>query len=186
MALTRKRGFDIVAATTGIVVFTPVMVALAVAIPASDGDSLLFRQRRQGIRRQTFTILKFRTMRAGKVSRIGRWLRGTGIDEVTQFINVLRGDMSMVGPRPLTPDDVVRFGWDDPSHDSRWGIKPGITGLCQVFGGDDLDESFRLDIQYLQDQSLRLDLELVAISFAINCFGKRRIRRLLRNHRYMP
>ena len=76
---------------------------------------------------QPFTILKFRSMRDGRVTRIGRLIRATGLDELPQFVNILRGDMSAVGPRPLTADDVARLGWTTPQHDFRWQSRPGDT-----------------------------------------------------------
>src|SRR4051812_45218781 len=114
-----KRLFDLVGALGGLIAFSPVMALIAAAIVLEDGWPVLFRQERLGRRRRPFTILKFRSMKDGRITRVGRVLRATGLDELPQFINILRGDMSAVGPRPLTESDVARLGWTTPRHDFR-------------------------------------------------------------------
>ena len=175
----RKRLFDLAGAAAGLLVFSPVMAVVTAAIVLDDGWPVLFRQERLGWRRRTFTILKFRSMREGRVTRVGRILRATGLDELPQFINVLRGDMSAVGPRPLTESDVIRLGWTAPRHDFRWRVLPGLTGLAQVTEGRSGRLSLCLDRRYVSRPNLALDVKLVAISFAINALGKHRVRRLL-------
>ena len=129
-----KRLFDIAGALAGVVVFAPVMAVVAVAVLIDDGRPLLFPQERLGYRRRPFVIWKFRTMRDGKVTRAGRVLRASGLDEITQFFNILKGDMSAVGPRPLTDADVQRLGWGRAAVDFRWEVRPGLTGLAQIAG----------------------------------------------------
>jgi lipopolysaccharide/colanic/teichoic acid biosynthesis glycosyltransferase len=175
-----KRALDLVVAGTACMALAPVVAGVALAVWFEDGRPPLFSQRRIGRERQPFTILKLRSMREGKVTRIGRWLRCTGIDELPQFVNVCRGDMSVVGPRPLTKNDVDRLGWSDAIHDCRFAAKPGITGLSQLMAGRGARASERLDRLYLRRQSLSLDLQLIALSFAANLLGKRGVRRLLR------
>src|SRR6185295_19058320 len=102
----QQRIFDVIGAAAGLLAFAPLGTLIAVAVLVDDGGPVIFRQERIGYRRQPFQILKFRTMRDGRVTRIGRVLRATGLDEVPQFVNILRGDMSAVGPRPLTAADV--------------------------------------------------------------------------------
>jgi lipopolysaccharide/colanic/teichoic acid biosynthesis glycosyltransferase len=116
----------------GLLFFAPVMAATALAILLEDGRPVLFRQQRLGRRRRPFTILKFRSMREGRVTRVGRILRATSLDELPQFVNILRGELSAVGPRPLTSADTERFGWIDAAHDFRWSVPPGLTGLAQI------------------------------------------------------
>jgi lipopolysaccharide/colanic/teichoic acid biosynthesis glycosyltransferase len=174
-----KRLFDLVGVATGLLAFSPVMAAIAAAIVVEDGWPVLFRQERLGRSRRPFTILKFRSMRDGRVTRVGRMLRATGLDEIPQFINILRGDMSAVGPRPLTRSDVTRLGWTTRRYDFRWGVRPGLTGLAQVTQARSGRQSLSLDRHYVTRQSLSLDVRLVAVSFAINALGKRRVRRLL-------
>ena len=174
-----KRLFDLVGAAAGLLAFSPAMATIAAAIVLEDGFPVLFRQERLGRRRRPFTILKFRSMRNGRITRVGRMLRPTGLDELPQFINILHGDMSAVGPRPLTESDVMRLGWMAPRYDFRWRVLPGLTGLAQVVEVRSGRLSLVLDRRYVACQSLWLDVRLVAVSFAINALGKRRVRRLL-------
>ena len=126
------------------------MGAVAAAVRLG-GPPVLFRQTRLGRGRRPFTILKFRSMANGKVTPVGRVLRATGLDELPQsyelpqFINILRGEMSAVGPRPLTQADVERLGWTGPEYDFRWLARPGLTGLAQIAGSDSPQASLELD-----------------------------------------
>jgi len=176
-----KRVFDVIGAAAGLVVFAPVIVVIAGAILLDDGGPILFRQARIGKDRHLFDILKFRSMRDGAVTRVGRRLRATGLDELPQFLNILNGEMSAVGPRPLTEYDVRRLGWDAPRYDFRWRVRPGLTGLAQVNATTSTNRvSMMLDRRYIAEQCVSLDLALVAASFAVNVFGKARVRRFLR------
>jgi len=174
-----KRLFDVGGAAAGLLAFSPIIAVVAAAIVLEDGWPVLFRQERLGRRRRPFTILKFRSMRDGRITRVGQVLRATGLDELPQFVNILRGDMSAVGPRPLTESDVTRLGWMAPRYDFRWRVLPGLTGLAQVTAARSGRLSLGLDRRYVARQSLSLDVRLVAVSFAINALGKRRVRRLL-------
>ena len=175
-----KRALDLLVAGTAGVLFAPVLAAVTIAVWLEDGGAPLFSQPRVGRRREPFTILKIRTLHESQVTRVGQWLRHTGIDELPQFVNVCRGQMSVVGPRPLTPRDVARLGWSAAAYDWRFSAKPGITGLSQLLTGRGSRSSERLDRLYLRRQSLSLDLQLIALSFAVNLLGKRRLRRLMR------
>ena len=152
-----KRALDVAGACAGLVVFAPVMALAVAAVLVDDGRPVLFRQERVGLRRRMFQILKFRTMRDGRITRVGRWLRATGLDEIPQFVNILRGEMSAVGPRPLTDADVQRLGWSGAAFDFRWHQRPGLTGLAQILGGASGDESLELDRAYLARWSPALD-----------------------------
>jgi lipopolysaccharide/colanic/teichoic acid biosynthesis glycosyltransferase len=174
------RVFDVIGASAGLVAFGPAMVAIMAAMRIDDGGPVLFRQERLGYHRRPFEILKFRSMRDGRVTRVGRLLRATGLDELPQFVNILRGDMSAVGPRPLTPDDVARLGWGEPQFDFRWTCRPGLTGLAQLLGARADDDALLLDRVHASAWSAVLDCQLIAWSFAVNAFGKARIRRWLR------
>ncbi len=179
--LDTKRLFDIGLSAFALGLFIPVQVASSIAIRNEDGGPALFPQERIGKARRPFRVLKLRTMHEGQVTRMGRWLRGTGLDETMQFWNVLRGEMSIVGPRPLTQRDLERLNfWRD---DARFSVRPGITGLAQIFGGKSARHSRALDALYARRPSLTLDLRLIAISFAMNLFGKERIKRGLRQSR---
>ncbi len=174
------RAFDIVGALAGLAVFAPLMIAIAAAVLVEDGRPILFRQRRLGLRRLPFQILKFRSMRDGTVTGVGRLLRGTGLDELPQFFNILRGEMSAVGPRPLTAEDVNRLGWNGAAFDFRWSCRPGLTGLAQLAGARADDESLALDRRHADAWRPGLDCELIGWSFAVNAFGKTRVRKWLR------
>jgi lipopolysaccharide/colanic/teichoic acid biosynthesis glycosyltransferase len=182
-----KRAFDVAGACAGLLVFAPVMAIAFAAVFIEDGRPLLFRQERLGYRRRPFSILKIRTMRDGRPTRVGAVLRATGLDEVPQFLNILAGDMSAVGPRPLTESDVRRLGWSRPEFDFRWKEKPGLTGLAQLVSPPFSRESLELDRAYTARWSPLLDCRLIALSFAVNVFGKSRVQRALRGKkRFLP
>lgn len=172
--------FDVAGACAGLVVFAPVMAAVAIAVLIDDGRPLFFRQQRIGYRRRPFSILKIRTMRDGRTTRVGRVLRATGLDEVPQLVNVLSGEMSAVGPRPLTESDVTRLGWTGEAFDFRWEAKPGLTGLAQIVGPTLPIEALELDRTYAGSWNPLLDCRLIALSFAVNVFGKVRVQQFVR------
>ena len=175
-----KRAFDVVGACAGLLVFAPVMAVVIPAVLLDDGGPVLFRQPRLGLRRRPFFILKIRTMRGGGVTRVGRILRATGLDEIPQFINILSGEMSAVGPRPLTESDVQRLEWTGAEFDFRWEARPGLTGLAQLVGPDSPQAALDLDRTYTRQWYPWLDCRLIALSFAVNVFGKARVRKLAR------
>ena len=174
----RKRVFDVAGAIGGLLLFSPVLAAVSAAILLDDGPPVLYAQPRLGKGRRPFTILKFRSMRDGRVTRVGRMLRATGLDELPQFVNILRGDMSAVGPRPLTADDAARLGWLTPRHDFRWRVAPGLTGLAQLEGPPSPARALALDRCYVARGTLLVDVRMIALSFAVNVLGKQRVRRL--------
>jgi lipopolysaccharide/colanic/teichoic acid biosynthesis glycosyltransferase len=175
-----KRAFDIVGACAGLLVFAPMMAIAITAVFIDDGRPVFFRQQRLGYRRRPFSILKIRTMRDGGTTRVGKVLRATGLDEIPQFINILSGEMSAVGPRPLTESDVQRLGWTGVETDFRWEMQPGLTGLAQIVGAPSTHDALELDRTYTARWSPLLDCQLIALSFAVNLFGKSRVQRRLR------
>lgn len=175
-----KRILDLMAAGTACVAFAPLAAGIALAIWLEDGGSPLFLQARIGYQRRPFTVFKFRTMRDQQVTRVGRWLRQTGLDELPQFINVCAGQMSVIGPRPLTALDIQRLGWGHLDHDWRFEAKPGITGLSQLLAGRSARYSRRLERLYLRRQSFLLDLQVIGLTFGVCVLGKRVVRRWLR------
>jgi lipopolysaccharide/colanic/teichoic acid biosynthesis glycosyltransferase len=181
--MTLKRAFDVAGSCAGLLVFAPVMAVVIPAVLIDDGPPVLFRQRRLGLYRRPFSILKIRTMRDGSPTRVGRVLRATGLDEIPQFINILSGEMSAVGPRPLTESDVARLGWTGPEFASRWDVKPGLTGLAQIVGPPSPLDALELDRTYAARWSPWLDCQLVALSFAVNVFGKARVQRAVASWR---
>jgi sugar transferase EpsL len=163
-----KRVFDLFFATLALAVLSPVLTLVAILILVFIGRPVLFRQERPGLHGEPFTILKFRTMRedrdaAGRLlpdskrlTRLGRFLRRTSLDELPELVNVIRGEMSLVGPRPLLMRYLDRYS---PEQRRRHELKPGITGWTQLNGRNALtwEEKFRLDLWYVEHRSLLLD-----------------------------
>ena len=174
-----KRLIDIALSVVGIITFLPVFLLIPILIRLDDGGPVFFRQARLGQFKRPFRIYKFRSMRDGRVTRIGRWLRRSGLDEIPQFLNIYKGEMSVVGPRPLTLADVQRLGWDTRYYIARWQIKPGLTGLSQLYAGRSAHHSWFYDKAYLKNPHLWLDLQIILLSFAMNVLGKRRVRNWL-------
>ncbi len=174
-----KKYFDGLAVTVGLILIGWVLVLIALSIWLLDGRPILFRQQRIGLNKQPFSIYKFRTMQNEVVTKSGKFLRQTGLDELAQILNILQGDMSVVGPRPLTQADITRLGWDDAYHAKRWAIKPGITGLAQLYGGRSAKLSWQMDRVYQAQMSWWLDTRIVLWSLMVNVLGKKRVRQFL-------
>lgn len=171
-----KKCFDALAVLVGLCLIGWVLVLIVLGIWLVDGRPILFRQQRIGLNKQPFSIYKFRTMHNEVVTKTGKYLRQTGLDELAQILNILQGDMSVVGPRPLTQADIIRLGWNDAYHAKRWAIKPGITGLAQLYGGHSAKYSWHMDSVYHARMSWWLDMRIVLWSLAVNVLGKRRVR----------
>lgn len=170
-----KRLFDVVFSLIGIIVFMVPAAVICVCIKLLEHHPILFRQQRVGRFKKDFTILKFQTLVDNQPTKIGKVLRETGLDEVPQFINVLRGDMSIVGPRAIDRTDMVRMQWDDDYHARRWQCRPGITGYAQFYSSHLSKASFLLDMKYIERHNIFIDFLIIAATFAINILGKRRI-----------
>lgn len=164
-----RRSVDLAAAAVSLAVLAPLFGVLMLAVRLAMGWPVLFRQARAGKDGAEFTILKLRTMRAERypgepdperLTRLGRFLRSTSLDELPQLINVVRGEMSLIGPRPTLPEQVARYG---PHERRRLEIKPGLTGWAQVNGRNSLTwpERIELDIWYIDNRSLRLDIRIL-------------------------
>jgi putative colanic acid biosynthesis UDP-glucose lipid carrier transferase len=161
-----KRLGDVTLAASGLAVAIPLMAALAALIRLDSPGPILFFQRRTGLQQRPFTLVKLRTMDdLRRVTRVGRWLRPLGLDELPQLWNVLRGDMSLVGPRPEVPERVEVLRHRLPAYDARHFMRPGITGWAQVNGlrGDisPSTERLRRDLEYVREWSLALDLRIL-------------------------
>jgi lipopolysaccharide/colanic/teichoic acid biosynthesis glycosyltransferase len=178
-----QRHLDLIVAVAGLVLLGPLMLLIALLIRLDDAGPVLFTQLRVGEDRRLFRIYKFRTMRDGWITGIGRWLRATGLDELPQLVNVLGGDMSLIGPRPLTEADVRRLGWDGDAYSARWSVRPGVVGLAQLYAGRGARLSWFLDSSYVRGRSIALDARIVAMSAAVGIVGKRRVRGWLRSRR---
>ena len=177
-----KRAVDLVIAVTCLVALLPIYVVVAVAIWLESGSPVLFRQERAGLRGRPFLMFKFRSMVANaeqetgpvwaatndaRVTRVGAFLRRTHLDELPQFWNVLRGEMSVVGPRPERPVFLAKLDKEIPGFSSRCTVKPGITGLAQVSNGYTQStraarRKLRYDIHYIRNYCFLLDLKIMA------------------------
>src|ERR1051326_5341919 len=179
-----KRARDIVFALFGIIVLSPVWLIVAIAIKLSDGGRIFYAQDRVGQAGKLFRIIKFRTMKEGaeqktgpelaslndpRVTPLARWLRRYRIDETPQIINMIKGQMSLVGPRPDRPEFVERFRAEIPGYVERFKVKPGITGLAQIRGHYHTDASIKLkyDLAYIYNDSFLFDLVIMAETLRI-------------------
>ena len=181
-----RRVLELTVAVTALLVLAPLLLVIAIVIVATSRGPVIYRQQRVGLGGQTFEILKFRTMTRGavelaeelfarvdngsgplnklyddpRVTRVGRWLRRSSLDELPQLWNVVNGTMALVGPRPATPQEVARFTARDHR---RHAVRPGVTGITQVSGRSDLDweDAIRLDLDYVQHRSLWFDVRIL-------------------------
>jgi sugar transferase EpsL len=168
-----KRAIDVTVAIGVLVVLSPVLLVIAAAVAVALGRPVLFRQERPGLRGRPFTLYKFRTMSsatdangallpdAERLTRFGRFLRSSSLDELPELVNVLRGEMSLVGPRPLLMQYLDRYSAEQMR---RHDVRPGITGWVQVNGRNDQswERKFELDVWYVDHASLRLDFQIIA------------------------
>jgi sugar transferase EpsL len=168
-----KRALDVTVAAVGLVLLSPLLTVVAIAIRMTMGKPVLFQQVRPGKYARPFTLLKFRTMNNGKdregrllpdgerLTRLGCFLRTCSLDELPQLWNVLRGDISLVGPRPLLTEYLERY---TPEQGRRHEVMPGVTGWAQVNGRNALswEEKFVLDAWYVEHWGLGLDLKILA------------------------
>jgi len=191
-----KRAFDVALSAAGLVVSLPLWVLFAAAVKMEDGGPVFFTQERVGLNGRIFRALKFRSMipdaeartgpvqaaaRDPRITRVGGFLRATAMDELPQLWNIFVGDMSFVGPRPLRPGEVDVMGdghvvalKDIRGYEDRHRVRPGLTGLAQVYAPRDLPRAgkFRLDCFYLKRAGFCLDLKLLLLSFWITGRGK--------------
>jgi len=176
-----KSGFDIFSSSLGLILLLPIMIVVGIISILYQGFPILFAHERLGKDGRPFTMIKFRTMESGKslsaehdIIRLtpwGRVLRRTSIDELPVLFNVMKGDMSLVGPRPMPIKYLSRF---NESQILRLKVKPGITGLAQVTGRNSLswEERFQLDVQYVKHNSFVGDLKIIFKTFFIVIKGK--------------
>jgi lipopolysaccharide/colanic/teichoic acid biosynthesis glycosyltransferase len=181
-----KRALDILLSAVALVLLSPVLLLAALAVAREDGRPVLFRQRRVGLHGREYGMFKFRSMVRNaaqlgphftsdddpRITRAGRWLRRTSIDELPQLINVLRGDMSLVGPRP----DVLaqRELYSAADWQARCSVRPGITGLAQALLRSEasFEQRLALDLRYVREASLLLDLKIMLWTVRILAGGK--------------
>ena len=191
-----KRAFDVLLAGIGLAGSLPLWAVFAVAIKLEDGGDVFYGHERVGLGGRTFYVWKFRSMIPDaeaavgpvqaheddpRITRVGRWLRATALDELPQLWNIFRGDMSFVGPRALRPGEIEVQGdgrferlEDVPGFAERCAVRPGLTGIAQIFAPRDIPrrQKFRYDALYLRQQRLSLDLRLIGLSFWITFRGR--------------
>jgi len=191
-----KRAFDFTLSLLGLVLSSPLWLLISLAIYLEDKCPVLFLQERYGKDGKAFNVIKFRTMEPAKgdksahkvidvekdprVTKIGRLLRATAMDELPSLLNILKGDMSFVGPRPLPfkIDDKHRLKYDNitqvPGYHMRSRVRPGLTGMAQIYAPKNIDhkERFRYDNIYVGKMSFWLDLKLICLSFWVTFRGK--------------
>jgi len=170
-----KRFFDLVVAVPSVIFLSPLLIFIGFLVRFKIGSPILFKQERPGLHGQPFTIYKFRTMTdecdsngmllpdGKRLTRLGRFLRNTSFDELLELFNVLKGDMRLVGPRPLLMQYLDRY---TPEQARRHEVKPGITGWAQVNGRNAIswEEKFKLDVWYVDNRSLTLDLRIMLMT----------------------
>lgn len=189
-----KRAFDITFAAAGLLVTAPLWVIIPILIRLDDGGPVFFKQARSGLRGREFVVSKFRSMvvdaeRDGarqavpgdaRITRVGRWLRATAMDELPQLWNILIGDMSVVGPRALRPGEIEADGdgtlvrlEDVPGFGLRSSVRPGLTGVAQVYAPRELPrrQKFRYDRVYIRRQSFWVDVQLILLSLWVSLSG---------------
>lgn len=192
-----KRGVDIVGSACALLVFFPVLAAVAVLIKLEDGGPIFFRQNRVGKDGRLFRMFKIRSMHLDaearkaklakhnqhqrsttfkmrndpRITRIGRWIRQYSVDEIPQFWNVLKGDMTLVGPRPAVPNEVVEYS---ATELRRLVVKPGITGLWQIGGRGDIDfeGQVRLDLKYIRTEGFWANLRILFLTIPAVLLGR--------------
>lgn len=189
-----KRAFDVALAGAGLLISLPLWLVFGAAIKLEDHGPVFYSQPRVGFRGRIFEALKFRSMRANaesgvgavqavendpRVTRVGRFMRRTAMDELPQLWNIFRGDMSFVGPRALRPGEVDTSGTNliqidqIPGYAARTAVRPGLTGIAQIYAPRDVPrrQKFRYDRIYVRRQSMWLDLRLILLSFWISFLG---------------
>ena len=184
-----KRIFDIFLASIGLILSLPLWIIISIAIKLEDGGPIFYSQERVGKDGKIFRILKFRSMvpdaekntgavwaseNDPRITKVGRILRATAMDELPQLLSILKGDMSFVGPRPERPELVEEFTKKFPDFKKRFVVKPGLTGIAQIYGQYDTPPQHKLkyDLLYIKKQSFLLDLKLIFLSFYITLRGK--------------
>ncbi len=188
-----KRTFDVLLSGVGLILSLPLWAAIALAVKLEDGGPVFYSQPRVGEGCREFLSLKFRSMRADsdrvvgvvpasendpRITHVGRILRATAMDELPQLWNIFRGDMSFVGPRPEWTKLVEGFRREIPNFDRRHAVRPGLTGIAQVYGHSELPrkQKLRYDLLYIRRQSFLLDLRLVLVSFLVTFSGSWEVR----------
>lgn len=173
-----KRILDIISSLLGLIVAIPIILVIAIIIKVEDNGPVFYSQQRLGKDEKNFFVYKLRSMRVDaekyggaqwaqkddpRITKIGKFIRKTRIDEIPQLFNILKGDMSLIGPRPERPELTYKFNKEIPGFIDRLVIKPGLTGLAQVNGGYDIspEEKLKWDIIYIKNRNIFLDISII-------------------------
>jgi len=187
--LVAKRLFDVILSSTGMILSSPLWILFSAAIKLGDGGPVFYTQERVGKQGKPFWTIKFRSMvpdaekhtgavwaseNDPRVTRVGRILRATAMDELPQLFNILKGEMSFVGPRAERPELVEQFSKRIKNYHNRFFVAPGLTGLAQVYGSYDTPphQKLRYDLLYIKNYSFLFDIKLIFLSFWITFRGK--------------
>jgi len=185
-----KRAFDIIVSLLSLIILSPLMITVAVIIKATSKGGAVYRQTRMGLNRKEFMMYKFRSMKLdemkadeykmaekddGRCTKIGAFIRKYGIDELPQLFNVIKGEMSLVGPRPELPYHVNHFKDEIPFYMIKHYVKPGISGWAQVNGlrgNTSIEERIKYDIYYIENWSLWFDIKIIFLTFFKGVFNE--------------
>ena len=183
-----KRLLDIVASLLGLIIGIPLLIIFGVAIKIEDKGPIFYKQERLGLKGRRFYVYKLRSMRINaesiggaqwaqkddpRITKVGKFIRKTRIDEIPQLYNILIGDMSLIGPRPERPELTYQFEQEIPGFMYRLSIKPGLTGWAQVNGGYDItpEEKLVFDKEYIENKSILLDLKIILMTIKVVLTG---------------
>ena len=156
-----------------LILLSPLIVIISSLLFIQSGVKVIFTQQRIGLNQIGFTIYKFKTLEHKKITFVGKFLRKSGLDEIPQLYNIIKGDMNFVGPRPLTQFDINRLNWNKPEFNKRWAVKPGITGLAQLSKTCNSKLTLKNDFYYIENKSFLLDLKLIVKSLLVPIIGKK-------------
>jgi lipopolysaccharide/colanic/teichoic acid biosynthesis glycosyltransferase len=186
----RKRLFDFFGSLFFLIIFSPLLVLIATLIWLTSGKPIIFKQERLGFKKKPFVLYKFRSMLNGsdkinrvvvegdeRITGIGRYLRKTHLDELPQLWNVFKGDMSLVGPRPLPPNSIlIKLMENNPKHKNLFNVRPGLTGLTQIHGRlwahRNFNEAVGMESEYVLRNSLMLDLKILLATITVVIRGQ--------------
>jgi lipopolysaccharide/colanic/teichoic acid biosynthesis glycosyltransferase len=157
----------------------PLLIVVSLVILLFEFENAFFFQMRLGLHKKTFIIYKFRTMKNGRITFLGKFLRKTGIDEIPQLINIIKGNLNFIGPRPLTQIDIERLNWTSKYYNVRWNIKPGLTGLSQLSPICHKKMTLFWDKYYVNHKNMILDVKIICASFLTLIIGKKRVKAII-------
>lgn len=173
---------DLLSKITALIILicsTPLLIIVGLLILIFERDKIFFFQSRIGLNQKPFIIIKFRTMTNQKITLIGKVLRKTGIDEIPQLVNIIKGDINFIGPRPLTQFDIDRLDWNSDFHKQRWSVKPGLTGLGQLSPICHKKMTLFWDNYYAKCHNFSLNFKIISLTCLTLILGKNRVKNII-------